>query len=149
MKTYISCTKRYDNLPAGHRQPNHDGHCSQIHGHDFGFEFEFGVENKEGLDECGFVVDFGKLNWLKNWLKMMFDHTLLLNLEDPQLNHLTTSLDGLADIRLIPDCSAEGLAVLVYTEVNLQLQARYHGRVQLLRVTVFEDSKNSATLRGE
>ena len=56
----ITCTKRYDNLPFAHRQPNHEGHCSLIHGHNWSFEFEFKASK---LDGNGFVIDFGDLKW--------------------------------------------------------------------------------------
>jgi len=154
----ISCTKKYIDLPFAHRQPNHTGHCALIHGHSWGFDFTFATAQ---LDECGFVIDFGKLGWLKNWLNRMFDHTLVLNETDPCLGLLKATLvdsvvageelgNGvgavdLAKIIEVPDCSCEGLATYVLKEVGNLLYTHTNGRVSLVQVTVHEDSKNSAS----
>ena len=81
----ITCSKTYTDLPFAHRQPSHQGHCALIHGHNWSFEFEFAADK---LDECGFVIDFGKLKWLKDWINERFDHTLVLNESDPMLDFL-------------------------------------------------------------
>lgn len=145
----VTCTKHYADFPFAHRQPNHLGHCSFIHGHSWGFEFEFAAKQ---VDECGFVVDFGKLKWLKEFLEKWFDHTLVLNDNDPWLPHLRTALASegmakLADLRTMPDCSSEGIARFLLNEVGSRLESFTGGRCFLTRVTVYEDSRNSATIR--
>lgn len=148
----LTCSKRYSDLPFAHRQPNHDGHCALIHGHNWSFEFEFSALQ---LDECGFVIDFGKLKWLKEWINERFDHTLVLNESDPQLRYLRSALDSqpgdregapLAKIVTVPDCSCEGLAVWLAEEVNKVVQEHTQGRVFVHRVIVIEDEKNHATV---
>lgn len=138
----ITCTKRYDDLPFAHRQPKHDGHCAWIHGHNWSFAFTFYASI---LDECGFVIDFGKLKWLKAWLLERFDHTLLLNTDDPKHDELTASLAGLSRIITVPDCSCEGLAAWLLSQVNTLMLEHTNGRVGVLSVVVIEDSKNHAT----
>lgn len=150
----LTCTKRYDDLPFAHRQPNHNGHCALIHGHNWGFEFEFTATE---LDECGFVIDFGKLKWLKEWINERFDHTLLLNEGDPHLRYLRQALDtqpgergygAFAKLIVVPDCSCEGLAAWLIHEVNIVVQRHTDGRVSVRKVKVIEDSKNHATVYG-
>lgn len=144
----ITIKKRYDNLPFAHRQPNHKGHCSLIHGHNWSFEFEFGATE---LDKNGFVVDFGNIKWLSVWLANQFDHTLVLNEDDPVFRYLNDALmlnRQLANIVTVPNCGAEGLASYVFEEVNDMLADIYDHRVHLVAVTVYEDTKNSATFRA-
>ena len=95
--------------PAAHRQPKHDGHCRHIHGHNWAFEITFACDT---LDECGFVVDFGKLKEVGVWFGLCFDHTLLVNADDPALESLEKNLDfaGLAKVAVVSDCGCEGLA---------------------------------------
>ena len=64
----LTCTKTYFDVPFAHRQHLHDGHCSFVHGHNWDIRVTFGCER---TDENGFVVDFGKLKFLKisNWMK--------------------------------------------------------------------------------
>lgn len=155
-----TCTKLYSGFPFAHRQHTHDGHCSLIHGHNWDFEFTFAADS---LDACGFVADFGKLKWLKAWLDDRFDHTLVLNEDDPQLPHLRRALEEweMSKIVVVPNCGAEGLAQWIAGQVNAMLG---NGGPQLcdtdpppiphdwvdrqVRVTcvrVFEDHKNHAT----
>lgn len=150
----ITCTKKYINFPFAHRQHNHQGHCHWIHGHNWAFEFVFGCEK---VDRNGFVIDFGSLQWLKHFLEEMFDHTLVLNTDDPLLEEMRNMFgpDGLAGrerlamIRVVPNCGAEGLATFLCAAVDNQLKLRTDNRVFLLKVTVFEDDKNSATFEAK
>ncbi len=140
----FACRKVYTDFPAAHRQPNHKGHCALIHGHNWSFEFEF----KAGaLDSNQFVLDFGELSWLKQWLTHMFDHTLLLCANDPlilTLQQAQYSGMDFAEIRTMESTSCEGIARYVHSVVAPLVYAKYPGRVWLSRVTVYEDSKNSA-----
>lgn len=159
-----TCSKKYANLPFAHRQHNHAGHCRFIHGHNWAFEFTFGCTKR---DKNGFVIDFGDLKWLKEWLEKMFDHTLVLNLDDPALEYLrcvllkTEDIAGIpnvsglltlfpfADLRTVPNAGAEGLAGWVFEEIDVLLRAKTEDRVFLIAVTVHEDEKNYATYSPE
>jgi 6-pyruvoyltetrahydropterin/6-carboxytetrahydropterin synthase len=144
-----TCTKKYIDIPFAHRQHNHKGHCRLIHGHNWSFEFVF-VAKK--LDECGFVMDFGSLKWIKEWLELTFDHKLVLNKDDPALSYLENSLirqacllpGPFAEITKVPNCGAEGLAQYVFEQINKEL-TNLSKRVTIQSLTVYEDSKNSAT----
>ena len=144
----ITCSKLYSDFPAAHRQHNHKGHCSLIHGHNWSFEFTFAAER---LDANGFVVDFGDLGWLKLWLAERFDHTLLLNDSDPSLLWLVDMLSSqFAKVQVVPDASCEGLALYVFANVQDKLTDFYSDRgVYLTSVKVMEDSKNFATYSAQ
>lgn len=141
MKT--TCTKRYNDIPFAHRQPNHKGHCRFVHGHNWGFEFEFSAQEK---DDCGFVVDFGGLKALKETIDDQFDHRLVLNLDDPLLAPLNAAqeLTG-SSVKAVKDCSCEGLAEYMLELASALVSVITKGRVQVDRCTCYEDSKNSAT----
>lgn len=148
----LTCSKLYTDIPFAHRQHKHEGHCSLIHGHNWSFEFTFATDRP---DECGFVIDFGKLQWLKEYL-MQFDHALVLNMDDPYLETLHRLLIDMpatfshptkfAKIVTVPDCSCEGLAKHLFEQVGHLLHTRTAGRVWLAHVRVLEDSKNYATI---
>ncbi len=148
----FTCIKTYSDIPFAHRQHLHSGHCAFIHGHNWSFTFEFGCKE---LDANGFVIDFGDLKWLKQWLEDKFDHKLVLNEDDPFLKHFALSLGEvdacpsgvrLADITTVPNCGAEGLASYVAGRIHPELRYKTADRVFLVSITVKEDSKNSATL---
>ena len=144
----ITCSKSYKDLPFAHRQPNHEGHCRFIHGHNWDLKFTFTAER---LDECGFVIDFGGLKWLKDLLEWWFDHTTVLNEDDPLREYFEASKvnedGGIYDLRFLPDCSCEGIASFVFTMVDDILNDKTLGRVRLDTLTLSEDSKNSATIQ--
>lgn len=108
------------------------------------------------------MIDFGDLKWVRGWLDKHFDHTLVLNLDDPLLDflkstlapaHLTDPNDidvvALAKFILVPNCGAEGLAKFIFTEIDRPLRAMTNDRVYLMKVEAMEDEKNSATYYGE
>lgn len=140
-----TCTKQYFDIPFAHRQHAHDGHCALIHGHNWGVTIEFAANE---LDECGFVVDFGKLKAFKTYLER-FDHALVLNHNDPKLPELLNlQRDGFAKIVLVDSCSSEGLAQHFLDTFSAMVRHDYGERVRIFSVTVTEDSKNSATCYG-
>ncbi len=141
----ITCTKKYSDIPFAHRQPGHDGHCKFIHGHNWSFEFTFTCKV---FDDNGFVVDFGKLSFIKEFLSQ-FDHAVLVLRND----EFADAFDGMqqqnaAKVLWVEDASCEGLAKFVFDTVQsqiCQIDALLTRGVTLVSVTVFEDSKNSAT----
>lgn len=143
-------TKSFRDFPAAHRQPEHDGHCRWIHGHNWGFDITLTCIH---LDLNGFVFDVGKLQDVKAFLVDTFDHTLLLNETDPHLADLRDFMDGghglaIAKIVVVPNCGMEGLAQYVATEVQEIIEilpGAEERSVRVLRVTCWEDSKNFAT----
>jgi len=141
----ITITKSWRDLPAAHRQPKHDGHCRLVHGHNWGFDVTITCER---LDENGFVVDVGKLKKVKEWLESVFDHTLLINEDDPLVTEFREfHKRGLVNLVIVPNCGMEGLAKLVAGGIQLVLTNDFGSERGLLvtSVTCFEDSKNSAT----
>lgn len=144
----VICSKEYVDIPFAHRQHEHHGHCSLIHGHNWSFVVHFTADK---LDNNGFVVDFGDIRFIKLILNGMFDHALVLNQNDPKLSFLRQTLASeFANITVVPNCGAEGLAKLVHAVVNEELAAEKPWDVakrglRCFSVVVKEDSKNSAT----
>lgn len=145
MKT---CSKTFADLPFAHRQWSHPGHCRHIHGHNWSFTFEFTADQ---LNDQGFVVDFGKLKWLKDWINIHFDHTCVLANSDPLLNQfMKVGGDEAWNITAIDDPSCEGVAKFLYEEVNKLLKGEHLPEadrkrgIKVVSVVVYEDSKNSA-----
>jgi len=137
-----SITKRYDNIPFGHRQPAHDGHCRWIHGHNWSFEVTVTATTR---DQCGFILDYGKMKFIKNYLNS-YDHALLIASDDPELaTFRDLEQRDLCFLLVLPDVSCEGLADWLLEELNRQLDETHAERGVLIeRVQVWEDTKNTA-----
>lgn len=141
--THLHITKTYTDFPAGHRQPSHKGHCRYVHGHNYDFVIEFGCTH---LDENGFIVDFGDIGYVKDWLNYWFDHTLFITNKDPEVQVFLDMGDkGLAQLRVVDSSSAEGLADMTFKGLDELVRFNTNSRAWVSKVTVFEDKKNSAT----
>ena len=141
MGTYRS-SKVFRGLSCAHRRWQHDGHCAYIHGYDRTVTIEFGSEFR---DQNGFVMDFGALKPIKAWLEAHFDHTLLLDSDDPLLPHFK-DLENKGACRLVTfeNVGMEGSAKFICEYVSEWLKDETGGRVYVVSVAVAENEKNSS-----
>jgi 6-pyruvoyltetrahydropterin/6-carboxytetrahydropterin synthase len=108
----ITCSKSYRDIPLSHRQPNHNGRCSRLHGHSWSITLTFEADE---LDENGFVVDFGDLHFIEDWIDQHLDHATAVWENDPKLSELQSlEADGLIKLVLVPSASCEGIAQFLY-----------------------------------
>jgi 6-pyruvoyltetrahydropterin/6-carboxytetrahydropterin synthase len=137
-----TCSKSFSGYPCTHRQWRHPGHCRFVHGYSRSFTFWFRARH---LDAHGFVVDFSSLRELEARLAAQFDHTFLVNADDPLLEHWRTlhELGGL-DLRVMDNVGMEASAELVWGLANELLRARDGGRSCCWRVEARENEKNAA-----
>lgn len=137
-----TCRKVYRDIPFAHRQHRHDGQCALIHGHNWSFTFVFGCRE---LDSCGFVVDFGKLRFVRQWLEDHLDHACLFNHDDPYAAALMeVGGESVWKVLRVPCCSCEGVARYVFDAVDPLVRQATEGRAFLVALEVHEDSRNAA-----
>jgi 6-pyruvoyltetrahydropterin/6-carboxytetrahydropterin synthase len=142
----ITCRKCYTDIPFAHRQHHHDGHCALIHGHNWGINITFGCNQ---TDANGFVVDFGKLKFIRRWIEENLDHGCVFNHDDPMLAALTAvGGDDVWKVYLVDSCSCEGLAEHLYAVFDAMVREATEGRAFVVAIEVTEDSRNSATYTG-
>ena len=134
----LTCSKIYSDIPFAHRQHSHEGHCSFIHGHNWTVKIVFQAKR---LDKNKFIIDFGKLKSLKNWIEKNLDHACVLNEEDPFLNKLPK---GIFKLLVVKDCSCEGLAMFLHDIFSKIINEQEGKRVRIKSIEILEDSKNSA-----
>ncbi len=138
----LTCSKTYRDIPLSHRQPLHPGRCSRVHGHSWSLTLTFAAEQ---LDENGFVVDFGELHYLADWIDEHLDHATILAASDPRLPQLKAlAEDGLLKIHLVESASCEGIARHLHETLAPLVREHTEGRARLLAVELHEDSRNSA-----
>jgi 6-pyruvoyltetrahydropterin/6-carboxytetrahydropterin synthase len=138
----LTCRKTYADIPFAHRQHQHDGHCALIHGHNWAFTLTFGCTT---TDANGFVVDFGKLKFLREWINHHLDHACVFNADDPLRDTLIAAAPGAWKSYVVESCSCEGLAHHLHGVFDSLVRAHTSGRAFVLAVEVIEDAKNAAT----
>jgi 6-pyruvoyltetrahydropterin/6-carboxytetrahydropterin synthase len=153
-------TKVFSNYSVALRQWRaQHSHCQLLHGYALKFKVWFEAEdtsNNDGLDEMNWIVDYGGFkdtdaeptpgNGLKKWMNDMWDHTLLIEKEDPQLETFTYLQElGLAKLVVLDKMGAESCAKLVYDHFNKRLALTDGGRCKVTKVECWENDTNSST----
>jgi 6-pyruvoyltetrahydropterin/6-carboxytetrahydropterin synthase len=117
-------------------------HCRLIHGYALAFRFVFATYE---LDERNWCFDFGGMKPVKAWLKDLFDHTMLVAQDDPELERFEAMhRDGLINLRVLPAVGCEATAKHVFDFVASFVHQETSGRVWLESVEVKEHGGNSA-----
>jgi 6-pyruvoyltetrahydropterin/6-carboxytetrahydropterin synthase len=143
----VTCSKIYRDIPLSHRQPNHSGRCSRLHGHSWSITLTFGATE---LDSNGFVVDFGELHYIADWIDENLDHGTIVCDSDPRIDEIR-ALDqsGLLKIIAIEQASCEGIARYLFSVFEAMVGKNTNGRAWIQKIHVEEDSRNSATFEPE
>ena len=125
-------------------------HCRFVHGYGISFKVYF-----EGdLDERNWVWDFGGMKRAKTkidgkspkeWMDYMFDHTLVVAEDDPELLAFQ-QMDkaGVAQVRVIPATGSEKFAEYIYNKLNKFVKEETEDRVRVTKVKFMEHGKNAA-----
>ena len=137
-----TCSKLFEGYPCCHRQWRHDGHCHFVHGYSRSFLLRFAATH---LDACGFVVDFSSLKPFERQLSEQFDHTFLVNADDPLMKEWERlHALGALDLRVMSNVGMETTAELIWTWANQLLHQRDGGRTCCWSVEARENPRNAA-----
>jgi len=97
------------------------------------------------------IVDYGgfktppKGNGLKDWMDHMWDHTTLIQADDPYRDLFETmQMEGLCKVHFLEKMGAESNARLVYEHFNEVLSKTDAGRCKCIKVECFENDNNSS-----
>lgn len=147
----FTSTKVFDGFSVVFRQHKAVGtHCRFLHGYGISFKVWFEGE----LDEKNWVWDFGGMKRAKGtidgmnpkeWLDYMFDHTVIMARDDPELERFTAlHNDGVIQLRTLEHTGAERFAEFLYNKLNAFVQEETDGRVRVTQVEFREHEKNNA-----
>ena len=146
-------SKVYDGFSTVFRQWRAENtHCRFVHGYGISFKIYFEGE----IDEKNWVFDFGGLKRAKTlidgkspkeWMEFMFDHTLIVAEDDPELEAFK-QMDraGVAQVRVIPATGAEKFAEFIFNKVNPFVLKETDGRVRVTKVKFMEHGKKRCIL---
>ncbi len=144
-------SKVFDGFSTVFRQwKAEETHCRFLHGYGISFKVYFEGE----LDHRNWVWDFGgmkrastKIDHMapKQWMDYMFDHTVILAEDDPQLPQFRQlDYEGVIQLRIIPATGAEKFAEYIYSKLNNFVHQETEGRVRVTKVKFMEHGKNAA-----
>lgn len=154
MGRYLS-TKKFTNFSVALRQwKAQHSHCSLLHGYAFEIKVWFASNEPDvdkQLDDMNWIVDYGgfkappKGNGLREWLDNMFDHTTLIEKDDPYLD-IFQQLEqmGICKLIVMDKMGAESVAKMVFDKFNERLSKTDAGRCKVIKVECFENPTNSS-----
>ena len=148
MEKYYS-TKTYGHnvgLSACFRQPSAESHCRFLHGYSLQFKFTF---EAKALDERNWVVDFGALKPLKQWLEQNFDHKVIIDQNDPHIEwfqHLESL--GVASLTILDGVGVEKFAFHAWKKADALVSEITNDRCRCVEVECAEHGANSAIYRN-
>lgn len=110
----MELTKTFS-FATAHRLPMHNGHCTNIHGHNYDIEVKIDCEDPDlYIDGVGYVIDFGEIKRIVN---EMYDHKLVLHREDEWAAKMEKlGVPGLVIVDFAP--TSENMA----TDIALRIQ---------------------------
>jgi 6-pyruvoyltetrahydropterin/6-carboxytetrahydropterin synthase len=144
-------SKVFDGFSTVFRQHSAENtHCRFVHGYGISFKVYFEGE----LDHRNWVWDFGGMKRAKTlidgkspkaWMDYMFDHTLIVAEDDPELKAFQQmDVAGVAQVRVIPATGAEKFAEYIYNKLNEFVKTETENRVRVIKVKFMEHGKNAA-----
>ena len=144
-------SKIFDGFSTVFRQwKAEDTHCRFLHGYGISFKVYFEGE----LDNRNWGWDFGGMKRAKTqidgkspkeWMDYMFDHTVLVAIDDPDLKIFQTMHDNsIIQLRVIEATGAEKFAEFIFKKLNTFVRTETNDRVHIKRVEFMEHNKNTA-----
>jgi len=96
----------------------------------------------------GFVVDFGKLKYIKKFIQDKLDHACVFSWDDPSAKEMIdSSPKGIYKPYWVENASCEGIAKHLFFEFTDLLKKVEGSRAWIQEIEIFEDSKNSVKYR--
>ena len=140
MNKKMEITRRLE-FDAGHRIPNHEGHCRHIHGHRYVIEVTLlgDILNHQGYADDGMVLDFGDIKKLTNELIVSkWDHAFLVAKEDESLVNFLDSIPDHKTVILEVIPTVENLAQTAFSILEPVFKNNFSGRLNLSRLRLYE-----------
>jgi len=141
----FTSSKKIGPISTGHRQWKDKGHCSFVHGYGRYVVFTFACTER---DDKGWVMDFGDLRDVKEWIEDQWDHRLLIAHDDPLLKDFKKiESKGGVDLHVMPEGYGPGIedsCKWLYDNINPMIKLLTGGRAWIQKVRVYEHENNWA-----
>lgn len=136
----LTITRKLE-FDAGHRIPDHNSQCRNLHGHRYTLLITLvgTVIEKEGHSDNGMVMDFSDIKALaKTHLVDLWDHAFLVYRHDTAVRHFLESLPDHKTVVLERIPTVENLARAAFDILKGVYQDRYNTGLSLSKITLYE-----------
>lgn len=151
----IKSTKAWHKMPCAHAQfqdvspDGSPGECASWHGYDRSVVATFAGD----IDEYGWVVPFGELRKVRDFIEYYLDHTAVIPANDPRLSDIVefnqkmveSGHPGIFKLRVMPyGVSMEMTSLFLWEHINAYIYAVTEGRCYVEKIECIEHDSNSA-----
>ena len=140
MSSAISITRRLE-FDAGHRLPNHQGQCRNVHGHRYAIEITLTGDmiNEQGAADDGMLMDFANIKDVaREKLVDVWDHAFLVYRADRPMVDFLATVQGHKTVVLDVVPTAENLAAVAFAILKDAYHDRFGHMLSLVRVRLYE-----------
>ena len=136
----ITITRKLE-FDAGHRIPDHNSQCRNLHGHRYTLEITLigQVVDHDGQADNGMIMDFSDVKALaKENLVEVWDHAFLVYEKDVKVKEFLQSLPDHKTVVLTLVPTVENLARIAFDILKTVYQDRYATGLSLSKIKLFE-----------
>ena len=141
--------RRWIETDTGHRVPNHNSKCRNMHGHRYRWEAELegDVVTNVGISEEGMLMDFSDVSMiLMQHIHDVVDHAFIVYEGDNEaLEALSSMGDGHRTLVVPFIPTAENLAKWAFEQIEPHILSAYDNNLRLHSFHVRETPKSWAT----
>ena len=130
-------------VPIGHRLSLHKGRCINLHGHNLKIEIEI---ERGSLNENFMVIDFYDLKRITSEVLDRWDHSLLLNATDAQINYeISKKIENQRTYYFdLGDPTSENMCFVLYNILFMKFKD-FDKELRLKSITIWESDESKAT----
>jgi 6-pyruvoyltetrahydropterin/6-carboxytetrahydropterin synthase len=136
----LNITRKLE-FDAGHRIPNHQSQCRNLHGHRYVLELtlEGTVIEKSQHSSEGMLMDFSEIKSIaKQYVVDLWDHAFLVYEGDQQLVPFLKTLHEHKTVILPAIPTAENLVKIIYEILAPKYQSQFGNLLILSKVRLYE-----------
>ncbi len=136
----------------GHRIPNHDSKCKNLHGHRYRLEatFEGKMNTAKGAPKEGMVLDFADLkSMLITEVHDVCDHGFMYSAEDKKIADFFRLNQDFKAIKVPFIPTAENIVQWIYAKLSKKLKKNHAGRLSLKRLELWETPTSRVAFENE
>ena len=126
---------------AGHRIPNHNSQCRNLHGHRYAIEITLSgdINAEEGASDNGMVMDFSDVKTIARQAVVdVWDHAFLVYRKDLAVLDFLRSLPDHKTVVMNSIPTAENMAAEAFRLLDARYRDTYGRHLKLERVRLYE-----------
>jgi 6-pyruvoyltetrahydropterin/6-carboxytetrahydropterin synthase len=146
----LTITRKLE-FDAGHRIPDHNSQCRNLHGHRYVLEITLTgqVVDHDGQADNGMIMDFSDVkNLARENLVDVWDHAFLVYEKDEKVKDFLDSLPNHKTVVLNRVPTVENLAKIAFDILKPVYSDRYSTGLSLTKIKLFETPNCWAEING-